>query len=67
MNDVDMEQAACERIGNTIGRLRKAGICSHGSVRRQADGSLHCQDCPQIFADDEEWREAWREFKAEYC
>jgi hypothetical protein len=59
MNDADFEMLELERIGGISQRLKKKGICSHGSrigdgwvdwkgAKTNNDEPVTCRDCGKI-------------------
>ena len=52
MNDADLEMLELERIGNISYKLKKKGICSHGSRIGNGwvdnDEPVTCRDCGKI-------------------
>ncbi len=61
MNDIDMEQARMEALGDEIARLRKLGICTHGHLQGPPGKPvLTCLDCGTEFGSHQEVNESRR-------
>lgn len=54
--DADYQMAALEEVGRRASRLKKKGVCVHGSSVRNLDGTVTCREpgCGKVFASQEE-------------
>jgi hypothetical protein len=53
--DADFEMADLQRVGNRAAKLKKLGICAHGSTKSIFQQGVTCQDCGAHFSSDDEW------------
>jgi hypothetical protein len=69
-NDADFEQMQMEQDGNTIARLAKKGICSHGWIMPvipgKTEGEYKCGHCGKIFPNADAAIDAHWEFCQRY-
>lgn len=65
-SDADIETAQLTHTGNTIGRLRRRGICLHGWICAPAKGPATCNDCGKVWLSADVLFEERHDLEIEY-
>jgi len=62
LQDADIEMAQLTATADRLARIEADGTCTHGWHQRRADGTVVCNRCGQVWANEEEAHAAFEEY-----